>query len=163
MADKKDPLSAHNPQFEADIFQNNGENEINVRQATELEINSVASNQEDAEVTADSLSPMRKEWIPIDSTFPETTENARKLKECNTVAVETKAVNLPEFTLAVLEVSRDQLQVSEVTNTTDLADSEPECEEKDEREKIMPKEIHLKVLSIIPALLKVVDSEDDKC
>ena len=204
MADKKDPLSAHNPQFEADDIQENEEG-INVGKVTELEITSMSSNQEDAEETADSLSPMRKEWIPKDSAFPDKTENVGKLKtviefetgdtadEEKVDTVETKTVDLLESTPAVLEVS--QGQASEVnedapiqenghsiepmqeesqqptkilnqqngTDATNLPDNEPEHEEEDERDKIVPKEIRHKVSSVVPALLKVVEDDKVRC
>ena len=62
MADTKDPLSAHNLQYD---FQD-GEDGISVGQATKSEKSSISSNQEDAEHEVgdiDSLHPMRKELM----------------------------------------------------------------------------------------------------
>ena len=88
MADKKDPLSAHNPQFEADQefdesdIQENAEDGTNrdKDKVTEVEILSLSSNEDNKEETADSLNPMRKEWVPRDITSPERAENIGKLK-----------------------------------------------------------------------------------
>ena len=84
MADKKDPISAHNPQFEAesDDIQENTEDGINTDKSvfTEVETFSLSSNQDNKEEAIDSLSPMRKEWIPRDTTSPERADNIGKLK-----------------------------------------------------------------------------------
>ena len=126
MADKKDPLSAHNPQFEADQesdesdIQKNAEDGTNrdKDKVTEAEILSLSSNEDNKEETADSLSPMRKEWVPRDITSPERAENIGKLKTVfefeaddavdkeTAEAVETKTVELVGTT--PVEVPQDQ-------------------------------------------------------
>ena len=124
MTDKKDPVSAHNPQFEADETQESDtENEIHdVGRVTELEVASISSDQEDTEKATDSLSPMRNEWILKDSAAPDKNENVGKLQtvfefETGTNAAdeekaeaqaETKVADLLESTPAVLEASQDQ-------------------------------------------------------
>ena len=148
MADKKDPLSAHNPQFEPNEIQELEDESENrdAGQVTELEITSISSNQEDAEEAADSLSPMRKEWMPKDGEFPEKNENVGKLKtiiefetgktvdEENAEAVETKAVDFLETTPAVLEVSQNQ--ASEVQEDTPIRDNGHSIEPMQEESQV---------------------------
>ena len=203
MADTKNPLSAHNLQYDIQ----DSEDGISVGQATESEKSSISSNQDDAEYeVGDSLHPMRKEWMQKDSRFPEIlTGNTGKREtiiefkrsdtadEEKTEDVEIKPADLlGSAPLAVaLEDPQYQLQASEVheeapihhsdehlqeesqqpielldqqdgtQDVMSLSDNEQGCEEEDEREKIMPKEIRHIVSFVIPALLKVV--EDDKC
>ena len=130
MTDKKDPVSAHNPQFEADETQESDtENEIHdVGQVTELEVASISSDQEDAEKATDSLSPMRNEWMLKDSADPDKNENVGKLQtvfefetgtndadeEKAEAQAETKVADLLESTPAVLEASQEQAPDSEV-------------------------------------------------
>ena len=112
MTDKKDPVSAHNPQFEADETQESDtENEIHdVGQVTELEVASISSDQEDAEKAIDSLSPMRNEWMLKESASPDKNENVGKLQtisefETGTNAGVLRALQVPdlETLLALLE------------------------------------------------------------
>ena len=155
MTDKRDPVLAHNPQFEADEIQGSDmENEIHdVGQVTELEITSISSNQEGAEEAVDSLSPMRKEWMENDSASPDKNENVGKLQtisefktgtnaadeEKPEAQAEAKVADPLESTPAVLEASQDQApEVHEESQAQENGDAiEPMQEEPQQPTEIL--------------------------